>query len=473
MEKIKKNYQLILAIIFSEFLFISFALPINPDDYWWHVKMGEWIANNNTIQKTEIYSWAANLFTINWIDHSWTAEVPMYWLDCLFKDLAPLIFLLISGVIVYIAIFKVNSKYYEKNKNAFIIFSFFYFVIFQKMLAPRPYILGLAFLIFLLQELENIRKHNKMNYLKIIILIILWTNNHGASIVLSFLFIGYYLFFSLFNIENKYIKIPKQTNEQKIKYAITLALSFLCSFVNPYGAKSVFYIFQHDKIATQFIYEWQNVITTKSFFIIGLCVVAGFFLFKKIKEMETQDTLIIIGLIFLSLYCIRYAMYLIALFPIFLLRYYEFNNKSKKINSFIRILGYMSIIMFIFALMSAPKLTYKSISDEMIEVIKEEQPERIFNEYMLGGYLMYNDVPVFWDARADLYRNSILLDSFLAQLNDETLNKQYNFNPEEFINKYNFDYILLTKTSKMNEYIKSLNYEIIKEDDMTILYKQK
>ena len=54
-EYIKKNYLILLTILFCEIIFVCFGLPINPDDYWWHVKIGEWIFNNHSVQTTEIY----------------------------------------------------------------------------------------------------------------------------------------------------------------------------------------------------------------------------------------------------------------------------------------------------------------------------------------------------------------------------------------------------------------------------------
>lgn len=466
-EYIKKNYLILLTILFCEIIFVCFGLPINPDDYWWHVKIGEWIFNNHSVQTTEIYSWAANLYNFSWIDHSWLSELIMYINELIFKNLAPLMFLMISTLITYLSIF----KFFNKKNNLFVIlYTIFYFILFQKMLAPRPYVLGLMFLVLLIYELEKVKENKKVNFIYLAILFILWTNMHGASALLGILFILYYLIFSLIHINNKFLIINKQSKEQKITYLKILITNIICIFINPYGYKSVFYILSHDKIATQFINEWHSVIEAKSYFIIVLCVISFVLLIKNIKKMEIQNILVIIGLIFLSLYQIRYIMYLIAFVGIYLIPI--MNENKKNIERIVRILGIMSILLLVFFITNPQEVTYKKISDDMISTIKQESPQRIYNEYGLGGYLIYKDIPVWWDARADLYRDSILLDSFLAQLNEEKLDEQYNFNHDEFIKKYNFDYILLTKQSKMNDYIKDLGYKIIKEDSQNIFYKK-
>ena len=122
-EYIKKNYLILLTILFCEIIFVCFGLPINPDDYWWHVKIGEWIFNNHSVQTTEIYSWAANLYNFFWIDHSWLSELIMYINELIFKNIAPLIFLMISTLITYLSIF----RFFNKKNNLFVIlYTIFY-----------------------------------------------------------------------------------------------------------------------------------------------------------------------------------------------------------------------------------------------------------------------------------------------------------------------------------------------------------
>ena len=44
-----------------------------------------------------------------------------------------------------------------------------------------------------------------------------------------------------------------------------------------------------------------------------------------------------------------------------------------------------------------------NLNGEVIKIIKKEKPNRLFNMYEYGGELIYNDIPVFIDGRADLY----------------------------------------------------------------------
>ena len=43
------------------------------------------------------------------------------------------------------------------------------------------------------------------------------------------------------------------------------------------------------------------------------------------------------------------------------------------------------------------------LNKDIVDIIKKENPERLFNMYDDGGDLIYNDIKVFIDGRADLY----------------------------------------------------------------------
>lgn len=41
-------------------------------------------------------------------------------------------------------------------------------------------------------------------------------------------------------------------------------------------------------------------------------------------------------------------------------------------------------------------LISKSMSDDMVQIIKNDNPSRLFNDYNLGEILIYNDIEVFF-----------------------------------------------------------------------------
>ena len=87
--------------------------------------------------------------------------------------------------------------------------------------------------------------------------------------------------------------------------------------------------------------------------------------------------------------------------------------------------------------------------------------------YDYGGELVYHDIPVFIDGRADLYSPYNYKD-YLALSKLER-------DPKRLIEKYDFDYFLVDSTYPINIYLKyQKEYEVIYQDlsKNILLYKK-
>lgn len=103
---------------------------------------------------------------------------------------------------------------------------------------------------------------------------------------------------------------------------------------------------------------------------------------------------------------------------------------------------------------------------------------RMFNEYNYGSYLLYKEIPVFIDSRADLYApefNGIEgvqegRDIFMDFINTSSISDFYG----ETFKKYNITHVLLYKNSKIKMIIDKTEpekYEKIYSDKHFVLYK--
>jgi hypothetical protein len=68
--------------------------------------------------------------------------------------------------------------------------------------------------------------------------------------------------------------------------------------------------------------------------------------------------------------------------------------------------------------------------------------KRGYNSYMWGGYLIWQDVPVFIDGRADVYGDNFIF-SYLDAIN---LTKRWREPLEEF----NVDYVLIDNSNRLS-----------------------
>ena len=86
--------------------------------------------------------------------------------------------------------------------------------------------------------------------------------------------------------------------------------------------------------------------------------------------------------------------------------------------------------------------------------------------YDYGGELIYNDIDVFIDGRADLYSKY----NYEDYLNISYLEQDY----VKLINKYKFDYFLVNERYPIYTYLKyNSNYELVYKYKNTYLYKEK
>ena len=88
------------------------------------------------------------------------------------------------------------------------------------------------------------------------------------------------------------------------------------------------------------------------------------------------------------------------------------------------------------------------------------------NVYDLGGELIYNDIKVFIDGRADLYSKY----NFMDAVNISRLGGDF----KERIKYYNFDYLLVNSDFQLQYYLNNSDeFELIYSDKGIYLYKVK
>lgn len=106
---------------------------------------------------------------------------------------------------------------------------------------------------------------------------------------------------------------------------------------------------------------------------------------------------------------------------------------------------------------------------------------RIFNEYNYGSYMLYREIPVFIDSRADLYTPQFNgtkgedgkydgKDVFSDYINTTNISTYY----ETTFNKYDITHVLIRDNSKLNMFLKrdEEHYKKLYEDDHFVLYER-
>lgn len=461
-----KKYKFIL-ILLGIMLLAVFNFNFG-NDYFWHVKTGEYIINNLSVPTYDIFSWIG-LNNFAWISHEWLSEVVIYGFKAIFGDFGPLFFCLIMyGILVCLLLF-LNKDNLIKNKLFSLLWIVFGFLVFSAVMLPRPHLISyILFIIcvYILYDLYDNEDSKKIYFLPLIS--VLWVNFHGGSSNLTYILCLIFLICGLCNFKFGRLEARKISKKQIKKFILGFVLSFLGIMINPHGIKLITYPYENmqDKVMISNITEWfspslNNIGDLWAFVLIGVIVLVLIISKKRIKFIN----LVLLGaFLFLALKSYRFMpfLYIVSSFIIF-----DFIDKGNfEFSKFLNVI--MALFILILSIVLSFKLVnsynQKMISDDIINYIKKVKPKRLFNFYGYGGYLIYNNIPVFIDGRADMYSKHTLKDTFDLQ------NNGYNY----ILDKYNFDMIIIPKNIALNIYLlDSDEYVLSKQDDEVLVYEKK
>lgn len=286
-------------------------------------------------------------------------------------------------------------------------------------------------------------------------------------------------------------KIIMQKNKN-IKYLIiVLILCILMGFLTPIKDTPFTYLVKTMQgNTTQNINEhlpivfWENQPM--------LCVYAiliALLMFTKTK-IKLRDLFMLGGLMLLTIISKRQSSMLLVIGLLIFNKYVsEFlqntnfkktlNNISKTIGSFIGGILVICIIGLVgFNLYKdkkddeyISKSTYPVDACDFILQNIDLNTAKFFNEYNYGSYMLYRDIPVFIDSRADLYAPEFnnYKDIFSDFLNISNMGTDY----EEKFDEYGITHVILYQDAKLN-YVLEVNnkYNQIYSDKYFVIYER-
>lgn len=461
-----------LFLIFSFFL-ICFALFLMlflriDIDYFWHFKAGEYMVTHFKILTKDIFSWS--LYHVSWISHEWLFEVFLYILNLIFGNIHLFIYVFCIILLLLFFLVLVQKQEYLKNIPFSLLWVCFFALIFTG-LSGRPQLFSfflLALSVWLIFYYFY-HPHSKRIYFLPFISII-WSNVHGGSSNLPYLLCFLALFCGAFSFRFSKVEAVRLTRKQMLSYFIVAILCILAVIINPHGIIMLFYPYQNmaDGLMLSTIAEWQpsnlNYLSHYVYFVFMLITLLVM-LFSK-KKIRLLDFVFYLFFLYLGLKSIRFWFFSYVVCSLFIFYYVPKRNLDSYTCLMLFSFSLVLLIIFGNTFSYSKVLSTKTLSNSAISVLKEEKPKRLFNYYDYGAYLIYKDIPVFIDGRADLYSKYIYEDyQNISRLS-------YKF--PDLIEKYQFDYFVVPKTSGIGSYLNSQNqYELIYQDEQCLIFKTK
>ena len=211
--------------------------------------------------------------------------------------------------------------------------------------------------------------------------------------------------------------------------------------------------------------------------------------FTRVK-LKLSDLFLVGGLIFLTIMSRRQAsmLYFVAIFVINkmisqLIEMYDKDGVKEILKYFTSIIGKIIIysifaVFMVFALKESKddkivsEKTYPIEATEYIKVNLDVENIKLFNEYNFGSYLLFKDIPVFIDSRADVYDpkfNGWEDDIFRDFINLSGASNNY----EEKFEHYGITHLLIYKDSTLDKVLRlDKNYSELYSDSKFIIYER-
>ena len=497
---IKENRQKIkrfkiFFIIFMIIMVLGLVKKSFQNDTFYTIKIGELIFKNG-IDMLDHFSFHVGL---PYTYPHWLYDLFIYIIYSLFGYTGLYISSIIILIILVLIVFKTNIII-SKNYSMAAFSTFLCALSISGFITARAQ--AVSYIIFALEILfiEKFLETGKKKYLGgLLILSLLLCNIHVA--VWPFYFILYLPYLAEYFISLIISKIKKKNKlvvllekkfifekNENIKFLfLTMLVSLLTGLMTPIKDTPYTYLIKTMSGNSQkYINEHKMMGWLESPFTIIITFETLFLaIFAKTK---LRDLFLICGLALMSIVSIRHISLLalggtIVFSRIFtnFLDDFKFNIDDKIINFFNK--KYIALVFIlgvtIFSILMLNMQLKKDFIDnekypvEAVKYIKENidiDNMRVFNEYNFGSYLLFNDIPVFIDSRADLYTkefNGLDYDIF-----DDWISIQSNW--YEKFDFYNITHILLYKKEqtfyKMFE--NNGNFKTLYEDDNFILIER-
>lgn len=451
--------QLFVFLLIVALFSMAVRETLDPD-MWWHLKAGEYILENG-IPREDIFS-----FTVpdnEWITHEWLSEVVMWWIYQAGG---------LGGLIVVFALI-VTLTYWLVYLSSAGQPSIAGFVTLLSALASaivwgaRPQIFNLLLTaVFILIVTQFQKKRNGRLLWWLVPLMIIWANLHSGYLLGVVLLGTYTVGFGLDRWFSDDEVQPLRWSEIRT-LAIVTFLSFLAAALNPNGVELWIYpFFTLGSNAMQaYIQEWHSPNFHNAIFwpfAVMLAIgVIGWLVGEK--RPSWTDSLLFMGTGAAGLLSARHIpLFAIVAAPI-VARYWtafiverwavwEGNGRFQTSQS--QLFTLLNWIILLVAAVGALLWTAQTMTNNEAEIaafypvdaveyleISGLVTQRGYNSYNWGGYLIWRDIPVFVDGRADVYGDPFLF--FYRQAFDARSNW------EEPLDEYDVVYVLMETGSPL------------------------
>ena len=418
-----------IFLLFGMALFCLGLTDTLDPDLWWHLKTGELILKHG-VPHTDIFSFTA--FGRPWIVQEWLSEVIMG----LVYGAGGLPGLMIGFALLSVLTFGLVYLSCPGRPLLAASLTFLGCWAIQFVWRPRPQLFNIMMLSVYLWLLRSVR-NKKISWKWLYVLPFLacfWANLHSGHVMGLFV-IAIILAGDAFQVWGLCSVEEGVLEPVWIKHlAFILFLSVLGSSANPEGFKIFLFPFNtlgDSQIQTN-INEWlsHDFHNPLSWGFLAVLILGAVSFILTPLRVSLSDRLLYVGAMAAGLYSRRHSpFFIIIAIPLIARafwssltsrRWQEYFTARFSFDRFWQVRYLLNTVVVVLALAgvcfwSVQKieknniLIPKTYPVDAVKFLKEKgfAGKRLFNDYAWGGYVLWNDVPVFIDGRTELYGRAI------------------------------------------------------------------
>lgn len=463
-----------IAAVAVAILLFCFRDGISGNDFWWHVKTGEWISAHGFVPQSDIFSWYGIEKAIPWSAHEWLSEVLFYGIYSRMGEYGIYFFSLTAAMVFLIGLLLAGKTYIEKNLLIGGIYFAIIPVVIYMFFYGRPQVFGFFFLFLELWCLYRYQEHPDSRAIYLLPLTAcLWSNLHGGSSCMSYLLCVLFLTAGLCRFRIGRIVSAGWEKKQVVRLLAVTVLVVAALFVNPIGWKAVAfpYVTLSDNLSMSVISEWaapdiRNTGHLVLFFLPFFLMLAGFVIQETEIRLIDLLVLALFGILFLRSQRFAILFDTAAVFCAFRYMPKVRVARMKSVLEYLVMGGTFTIavavgivcVMDISGNLSENRPVISTLlSGEMLEYVSKQKPKRLFNDYNYGGELIFHEIPVYWDGRADMYVAEHMMEDGTSLMylreGEYAQNSLLCLDVEQLIEYYKFDAFLLMKDRPLCAYL--------------------
>jgi hypothetical protein len=419
-------------------LLIGGRALLSDSDTYWQMAVGQWILDHQAMPRTDIYSFTKA--GEPWTSSSWLAQV-LYALSYNLAGWTGPVLLAASSIAATFALFtfilgrRIPAVYAVAVALAVLVLSMGHFL-------ARPHVLVLPIMLVWASGLMSASGRGEAPSPWLLPWIALWANLHGGF-VFGLVLVGAFGLDALWNADRA------ARRSLALRWAAFGIAAVVACCATPYGWGSILAARKILDLGEllHLIYEWMPANFSRfGAFEMAILALIGGALYSGVKLSPPRIALVL-GLLHMALSHVRNIEIFALLLPIVVLAPVASQfalRPAWRARSFppapvmatvLCLLGGWTWLLAANAAFAPPESQSPAAA---VDALKAHHPKRVLNDLPFGGYLIWRQIPVFVDGRAELYGEAFDVAYYRAmQLKDVN---QFL----EMLGKWKIDAVLLT-----------------------------